>query len=222
MRENIPQNGFHTAADQAYNIISKKILEGEFEPGSKLSRRKMAEVTGVSVIPVIEALNRLEEDGLVESKPKWGSFVTVPTREKVKDMYILREAIECQIARILAEQIKPEQEEELRKMAKEVDSTAYNANTYPDISKTHYRFHSKLAAFTGYNSLINGLRRINLFWILCKAISSTRERAPYPKVWHELLLDSILSGDPDEAERMMRIHVNDSLKPILEDIEKLQ
>ena len=56
---------FQTAADVAYRIISQKILDGEFPPGMKLSRRKMAEVTSVSVIPVIEALKKLEEDGFL-------------------------------------------------------------------------------------------------------------------------------------------------------------
>ena len=55
------EENFQTASDVAYRIISQKILDGEFPPGMKLSRRKMAEATGVSVIPVIEALKRLEE-----------------------------------------------------------------------------------------------------------------------------------------------------------------
>ena len=75
----------------------------------QLSRRKMAEITNVSVIPVIEALKRPEEDGLVESKPKWGSYVTIPTVEKVNDSLEAREAIECQIARILSERMTDEQ-----------------------------------------------------------------------------------------------------------------
>lgn len=61
---------FKTAADVAYDIIKDKILSGELKPGMKLSKRKMARLAGVSVIPVIEALNRLEADWLVESKPQ--------------------------------------------------------------------------------------------------------------------------------------------------------
>ena len=53
---------FQTAPEIAYNIILKKILDGEYKPGTRLSRRKMAEVTKVSVIPVIEALKKLEEE----------------------------------------------------------------------------------------------------------------------------------------------------------------
>src|SRR5665647_759336 len=164
------EQSFRTAAQKAFDIISQKILDGELEPGAKLSRRKMAELTGVSVIPVIEALNRLEDEGLVESKPQWGSFVTVPTVEKIQDIYTLREAVECQVARILALQLTALQAAELCRIAMELDSIEYTADTYKAITLLHYEFHFKLAEYTGCNSLIASLRRINLFWLLCKAV----------------------------------------------------
>ena len=68
------ENLFKTAVDVAYDIIKDKILSGELKPGMKLSKRKMAEITGVSVIPVIEALNRLEADWLVESSRSGAHF----------------------------------------------------------------------------------------------------------------------------------------------------
>lgn len=209
---NYLEEGFTTAAEKAYSIISKKILDGEFKPGCKLSRRKMAEATGVSVIPVIEALNRLEEDGLVESKPQWGSFVTIPTLEKIADIYVLREAIECQIARILSQKITAEQEEELYVIANKLDNTKYNINTSSELAQAHYEFHSKMSEYAGYNSLINSLKRINLFWILCKAVSVKREKSTLPEKWHTKLVNAIKSGDPDKAENMMRIHVLTSLE----------
>ena len=48
----VTEENFQTMPELAYKIISRKILDGEFQPGMRLSRRKMAEVTGVSVIPV--------------------------------------------------------------------------------------------------------------------------------------------------------------------------
>jgi DNA-binding GntR family transcriptional regulator len=208
------EEGFITAADKAYGIISKKILSGEFEPGCKLSRRKMAEVTGVSVIPVIEALNRLEGDGLVESKPQWGSFVINPTLEKIKEIYILREAIECQVARVLSQKINAEEEQVLRSIAIKLDTCEYSEDTQGNITDSHYEFHMKMAEYTGYNSLVSSLKRINLFWVLCKAISTRREKSPMPKDWHKRVVDGIMTGDPDKAEAIMRIHVADSLHAI--------
>jgi len=205
------EKSYKTSAETAYTIISEKILSGEFEPGCKLSRRKMAEATGVSVIPVIEALNRLEEDGLVESKPQWGSFVTVPTLEKIKEINVLREAIECQVARILSLKISALQEQELRSIANKLDNIEYNVDTLEEFTQTHYAFHSKLVEYTGYNSLVITMRRINLFSLLCNAVITRRENStvPFPKYWHMRLIDTIMNGDPDKSEELMRIHVLD-------------
>lgn len=206
---------FQTASDVAYQIISQKILDGEFPPGMKLSRRKMAEATGVSVIPVIEALKRLEEDRLVESKPQWGSFVTVPTLEKIKQSYQLREAIECQSARILAENMTSEQKYVLMEIATELDTVPYKEDTALDSRNSHVLFHTKLTDFTNNHLLVDTLRKINLFWVLCKAIGTNAPKTSYPRYWHRYLVDEIAKGDPDLAERAMRRHVNDSLITII-------
>lgn len=202
---------FQTASDVAYRIISQKILDGEFPPGMKLSRRKMAEVTGVSVIPVIEALKRLEEDRLVESKPKWGSFVTVPTMEKIRQSYQLREAIECASARYLAEHLTAEQAAVLDALATDLDTVPFEQDEAFNTSKTHFAFHTKFTEFTGNPLLSDALRKINMFWILCRAVRSKAPNTEYPRYWHRLLMDRIKSGDPQVAEEAMREHVNDSL-----------
>ncbi|MBT9778051.1 GntR family transcriptional regulator [Clostridium sp. MCC353] len=209
------EENFQTASDVAYRIISQKILDGEFPPGMKLSRRKMAEATGVSVIPVIEALKRLEEDRLVESKPQWGSFVTIPTLEKIKQSYQLREAIECQSARILSQSMTPEQKVVLMEIATELDTVPYKEDTAIDSRNSHVLFHTKLTDFTNNHLLVDTLRKINLFWVLCKAIGTNAPKTAYPRYWHRYLVDEIAKGDPDTAERAMRQHVNDSLVTII-------
>lgn len=206
---------FQTAADVAYRIISQKILDGEFPPGMKLSRRKMAEVTSVSVIPVIEALKKLEEDGLVESKPQWGSFVTIPNRKKIMECYQLREAIECQVARIVSQNPSPERMQELIYIATELDTVPYQENSAMDSRNNHLNFHRGLAELTDNDMLVRTLSRINLFWVLCKALGARASKTQYPRYWHRKLLDEINTGDPDRAERAMREHILDSLGPIL-------
>jgi DNA-binding GntR family transcriptional regulator len=211
---------FQTAPEIAYRIISQKILDGEFQPGMKLSRRKMAEVTNVSVIPVIEALKRLEEDGLVESKPQWGSFVTVPTREKIIQSYQVREAIECQSARILSQIITPEQIDNLLSIATELDTVPYEEKSTIDSRNYHLRFHNCLAEYTNNDLLVRTLNRINLFWVLCKALGARATQTEYPRYWHRKLVDEIAAGDPDRAEAAMREHVLDSLGPVLESLDE--
>ena len=76
-------------------------------------------------------------------------------------------------------------------------------------------FHTKLTDFTNNHLLVDTLRKINLFWVLCKAIGTNAPKTAYPRYWHRYLVDEIAKGDPDTAERAMRQHVNDSLVTII-------
>lgn len=214
------EGNFHTAVDIAYQIISQKILDGEFQPGMKLSRKKMTEITGVSAISVSKALDKLENEHLVESKPQWGAYVTVPTLDKIKECYQLREAIECQSARILASNITSDQQSELMKIATDLDTIPYTPETVIDSRKSHVLFHERLTEFTNVSLLIETLHKINLFYVLCKAISANAPQVKYPRYWHRYLVDEIAKGDPDNAEKVMRVHVNDSLTAIIAAMEK--
>src|SRR5689334_3381230 len=66
-------------AGRAYLEIRNKILKGDLAVGEALSRRKLAAELGISVPPITEALQRLEREGLLESKPRVGTRVRVPT-----------------------------------------------------------------------------------------------------------------------------------------------
>jgi len=207
---------FQSATETAYKIMTRKILDGEFKAGDRLPHRRMAQITGTSTIPVITALKQLEEDNLVEAKPQWGAFVTIPTLERVKKSYQFREAIECQSARILSQQMTLSQKESLFLLANELDTTKYDESARDLMRDRHFEFHKKLTEYTENTFLIDALRKINLFWILCRALRESRPRAATPRYWHRKLVDSIASGDPNEAEQCMRDHIMDSYKPIIE------
>ena len=197
-----------TAADLAYDIICRKIIGGELLPGAKLSRRKMAALAGVSIIPVIEALHRLEDEGLVESTPYSGSRVIQLTEETIADRYALREAVECQVARILARHLAPEQERRLRDLAEELDSTSRAPEDEDTFWERHCAFHVALARSTGRASLERALHRINLFQILQRSVRTQKlTNLPIPPDLHRRIVEGIASRDQDAAERAMRDHI---------------
>src|SRR5881397_237350 len=89
-------------ADEAYAAIREEILRGQLRPGTPLSRRRLAQELGMSVLPVTDALRRLEVDGLVESRARAGTRVRVPSDADIHALYELREALETQSARLFA------------------------------------------------------------------------------------------------------------------------
>jgi len=210
---------FQTAAEKAYESISKRIIENEYKPGMRLVRRKLAEELGMSPIPILEAMKRLEQDGLIEYKAHWGSIVTIPTIERVMDMFVLREALECQVARIIATKATDEQAQHLRLIAEELDRLRFEQADAAKITELHIKFHMTLAEYTGFSSLISGLHKINFNWLLFKAVLTRRSQAALQRYWHVTLLDNILGKDPEDGENAMRVHVYDAYKPFLEDLE---
>ena len=62
----------HSLADKAYTIVRHRILRGELAIGDVISRRKIGAELGISLLPVMEALLRLEVEGLLESRPRAG------------------------------------------------------------------------------------------------------------------------------------------------------
>lgn len=209
-----------TAAERVYRILRKKIVMNDFVPGKRLARRKLAEMTGVSQIPVLEAMKRLEQEGLIEYRPRWGCVVAKPTADKVRDMYALREAIECQIARILAVKITPEQLETIRGLAARIDILRESGQGGEEVAELHNQFHVRLAEYSGSKSLLEPLNRVNLFWLLHKSIGTSRRKVYYNPGWHAKLVEAIASGDPDTAERMMRAHVNGAYTTLMQGMEE--
>src|SRR4026207_576248 len=111
-------------ATEAYNIVRQRILRGELVLGPVISRRKLAGELGMSFIPVSEALQRLEVEGLLESRPRAGTRVRIPTREDVCGPVVGRAALESQAAMLLARVATAAEREDLQRLATRVDALA--------------------------------------------------------------------------------------------------
>src|SRR6266404_7934739 len=89
-------------AAEAYEFVKHRILRGFLPMGQVISRRTLASELGMSFLPVSEALLRLEVEGLLESRPRAGTRVRIPSREDVIGHFTVREALEAQAAMLFA------------------------------------------------------------------------------------------------------------------------
>lgn len=207
----VPANSdYKKSADYAYEIICDRIVAGDLVPGQKLSLRDMSRLTGASNIPVMQALHRLESEGLVQTIPFVGSRVINFTDDVVKDRYVLRLAVECEVARILARRMGQQTYEDLRSFAEEIDAVdRKTAMMDREYWRKHAEFHMIMARATGYKSLVDSLYGISLFNLVRRADASAyTRRADIPPDNHGQLLDAIRSGDPERADRAMRVHID--------------
>src|SRR6478752_6610314 len=95
--------------DQVYSMIHEAIMTGELPAGARLRVRDLAEQVGTSVMPVREAIRRLEEAGLAERSPHKGAVVKGLTLPELVHVYDVRRMLEVEAARLGAKGITPEQ-----------------------------------------------------------------------------------------------------------------
>src|SRR5687768_390852 len=106
-----------TATDQVYDAMRGMIINGEMPSGSRLVHRQLAKRFGTSNTPVIEAIRRLDRDGLVDCYPGWGAQVKSWTREDIETAYQAREALEGIACRLFVSRATAADKSTLRELA---------------------------------------------------------------------------------------------------------
>src|ERR1019366_7939488 len=127
--------------EYAYLLIRDRILRGELPFGTGLSRRALAEDLGISIVPVGDALQHLENDVLVGSRLRVGTRVRIPTPKVIRGHYILREALESQAARIFAEKASPNEREEIKQLATQLDDHYVLLASTEGVSDLSFQIH---------------------------------------------------------------------------------
>src|SRR5688572_31121734 len=114
MSDAAPQSSL---ASEAYSVVRQRILSGTIGLGQVISRRKLAAELRMSFLPVSEALLRLEVEGLLESRPRAGTRVRIPSAEDVQGHYVVREALEVQAAMRFSQVATGVERAELKRLA---------------------------------------------------------------------------------------------------------
>lgn len=106
-----PQGEFarwSTKADFAYEALRQAIVTGVLEPTQQINPKRVASDLGMSIIPVREAMRRLEQDGLLEIKPYVGAEVKELPIDELCENLLIRSQLESLAAELAATSVTPE------------------------------------------------------------------------------------------------------------------
>ncbi|WP_179283918.1 GntR family transcriptional regulator [Bordetella genomosp. 10] len=96
------------SAPEVYALIRRRIILGEFSPGTQLKEAGLADQLDVSRTPVRAALKTLANDGLVTIEPNRGAFVAAWTEHDDDEVFDLRILVESHAAALAAKRRQPE------------------------------------------------------------------------------------------------------------------
>jgi len=197
---------------EAYRVVRLRILQGEFKLGQLVSRRRIAHELGMSFLPVSEALLRLEAEGLLESRPRAGTRVRIPSREDLEGHYVVREALEVQAARMFAERATPDEKREILELGRQVDAAA--GGDHVQYMTLHEKLHHRIADLARSPALAAEIERCHAVasaW-MCVGQGAKQGR-------HQEFARRLVAGDPSVAAEVMREHVREKRMVATERLE---
>jgi GntR family transcriptional regulator, rspAB operon transcriptional repressor len=199
-------------SETGYRFLIGKILSGDLLPGEEINRRAIADELKMSLAPVNEAVAQLENEGFLEILPRKQTRVRIVRPEEVRALLILREAIECQAARLYCGKVIAARLPALTKLARAVDASKPGSL---ENEQAESNFHGALVALVGVPLLTAEFQKVMRRRLFCKINAVLPYSTQPPLDSHQQLLKKLQVRDPDKAEAAMRHHLERGRKAVL-------
>lgn len=198
--------------DNITNKLLDVISSGQYAPGQRISESELARQLGVSRGPVREALGRLE-GRLVERRQNLGVRLIELGRERVKELFLVREALEGMAARLATESITNKELDELYHLLdrhRETISNNAKAGYLQGVGDDD--FHFAIITASRYPTIRRVLMDEIYFQLrLHRRRSGTQPgRAAAALEEHRAVVDAMAGRNPDRAEEAMRQHLRNA------------
>jgi DNA-binding GntR family transcriptional regulator len=203
-----------SVADQTYHYLRAAILSGEIAQGARVIEAQIAKVLDISRAPVREAVNRLLQEGLLESRTHHGPSVIRMTPEKIRWLYDVRAAIE---ALAIGDVVRQRSKIDLAQLRASVEKMKRFAakKDLNGLVQTELEFHRTLCEFSGnpyviqVSNIIDGQVRMaltidNAHYVNLKDVADE----------HEPIIAAIEAGNGEAASVFIKAHILSSLKAI--------
>lgn len=210
-----------TIADQLYDVLCERIVTGQYAPGQRLDMQAIAEEHGVSKTPVRDALAELENDRLIETRPRSGTFVARLRLRDIHEVCQLRKAIEWLATGMATENMPGTVLKGLREEALRAQEAARKGDFEP-FFHSDTRLHSEIVQATGNTRLIQVRSSVQPFVKWLQVMGATgAHRIDGSTARHLEIIDAMLDRDAERASSAAAVHLDEVEKWTAEDMAEL-
>lgn len=194
-----------SAAAIALKKIRQMVLEGVLLPGQPIRQELLAELLGMSRVPIREALKALEADGVVSYRLNTGFRVVKLSTVDLKQLYIMRQALE----RELLVRMPPPTGADVVALEgfNRGMQEAAEVNDIPEFIRLNRDFHFHMFERTGMSLIINELVRLwdagERYNALYNYNLDTRQRIVTE---HGGMIEALAAGDRDGLLKLADEH----------------
>jgi DNA-binding GntR family transcriptional regulator len=198
------------ASDSVFDILRTNILARGFRPGDRLDVRALADQLGVSATPVKDAVTRLAAEGLVEIRPRSGTFVAELAPDAVAETFEIRRALECLAAERLVEQLTPDLLARFEAIIDAMDRPVSNERDRAEHEQKNLELHALLVDASGNRRLAELYRSLNAHLTIARIHSRRRpqhERLEQERREHRAILKALTARDAAALVKALDRHI---------------
>jgi DNA-binding GntR family transcriptional regulator len=188
-----------------YASLRDAIWEGRFTRGERIPEEEIARSLGVSRTPVREALQRLQERGMLTVGAGRSLVVAELSKQQVLELYAMREILEGSAARFAAQHANEAEIDILHRLLDELEKHRDDPRLLVSLNR---RFHGAVCEAAHNRYLIQTLDGMHdALALLHSNTFRVPNRTSESDAEHRRIVLAIEHRDPDAAETAARDHV---------------
>jgi DNA-binding GntR family transcriptional regulator len=205
---------FKTKKDVVVELIREAILSAEFKPGDRLLQEEIAKRLNVSPTPVREALRQLEAEGVLDHSPHRGVRVTEIKFEDVREIYLIRAALEALATREAASNLSRTNIAYLRALQTEIEMLIAE-DSLKDLRRLNYDLHMAIYNAANMPELYRLIRNLwtKFPWDTLHVLPGRADRSAHE---HQDIIEAIAAGDANLAGQRMQAHIEHGARSLME------
>lgn len=192
-------------ADDVAEYIRAEIRSGRLRSGERIDQDAIAAHLGVSRLPVREALIALDQEGLVVTVPRKGSYVQQLERDEILDHY----AIFAQVAGLAAARAVARMDDAQLDALIGIHEVMHRTKDVAELERLNHTFHRLINTACGSQRIVSMLKLLSR--------SLPMPYVDFPEKWlddadrqHQAIVDALRKRDTLAAQRAMEQHINAS------------
>lgn len=199
-----------SSGDAAYQSLIAAIRSGDYAPGDRLREEDVAQRLTLSRTPVREALRRLENNGIVEHRPRIGAVIRRLSHTEVVELYEMRVVLEGTAARMAAQHGSQAEFDALSAMNDQIEAQRAAPHVCAAINQD---FHQALYLAARNRFLMSSAGAINNALLLLGPTTYTDpQRIDTILAQHDDILTALRDRDGTAAEAAAEAHLQTSLR----------
>ena len=196
---------------EVYRIIKQRIIQGTLAPGLPINEIDLASDLNVSKTPVREALRQLEREGFVTTTPGRGSMVSPITFQDIREIYEMREIIECCAAKRGAlrcdrNEVHESKKQLERMLGKDPEPQSFPWGEAENVHQLIIKSVGNQKLLETYMGIIDHIKRIRIQFLN----RFTGQRHDELIREHIHILDAFLDRDGEKAEQAVQSHLRNA------------